>query len=628
MLDQNTINKIAAGEVVERPASVVKELVENAIDAKASAITVEIKGGGLELIRITDNGMGIEKTDIRSAFLRHSTSKIQHIEDLTYVASLGFRGEALASIAAVASVELLTKTSNTVVGTRYLIEGGKEVAFSDVGCPEGTTIIINQLFYNTPVRKKFLKSPSTEGSYVAELMNKLALGNPEISFKFILNGSVKLHTSGNNNLKDVIFNVYGKEAAKKMVIIDQELENMTITGFLGKPELARANRNYENYFINGRYIKSSIIQKAIEDAFSPKLILHRFPFVVLHMTINGDNVDVNVHPTKMDVRFNDEKDIYNQVYSAINNTLSHEELIPEVTFGSPPREEKPVYNRFSPEPFEVNRKAEDSNEVDKDRVDKDSISHAQNRASTFGEETAEYMSKSENNDVTTAYKKPLNDVTESYIKQQEINTEQLEIDSHFIEKQTIKSHKIIGQLFKTYWIVEFKDKYYLIDQHAAHERVLYEQLIHQLESHHINSQVLLEPVVVHVSIEELERFKTYQLLFQTLGYDAEVFGNDALIIRSVPYIFNKAIDSKEFLVMLDQLSDQYKESQSELLLDEMASMSCKAAVKANDTMSDSECHRLIEELLTLENPFNCPHGRPTIIAMTKYELEKKFKRIV
>ncbi|MDA3845925.1 MAG: DNA mismatch repair endonuclease MutL [Vallitaleaceae bacterium] len=358
MLDQNTINKIAAGEVVERPSSVVKDLVENAIDAKATAITVEIKGGGLELIRITDNGLGIDKLDIRSAFLRHSTSKIKLIEDLMHVASLGFRGEALASIASIASVELLTKTQGTTVGSRYLIEGGKEISFTDVGCPDGTTIIINQLFYNTPVRKKFLKSASTEGGYVSELMSKLALGHPEIAFKFILNGTVKLHTSGNGDLEDVIFNVYGKDATGRMVPIHKTVNQMTIIGFLGKPELARANRNYENYYINGRYIKSRIIQKAIEDAFSSKLILHRFPFVVLHIVMSGDEVDVNVHPTKMDVRFNDEKGIYDQIHRAVNQTLNQEELIPEVTFSKVEKEAKHMYDRDIPEPFENRRKDE------------------------------------------------------------------------------------------------------------------------------------------------------------------------------------------------------------------------------------------------------------------------------
>lgn len=649
MLDQTTINKIAAGEVVERPSSVVKELVENAIDAGANAITVEIKGGGIDLIRITDNGEGIEHKDIRSAFLRHSTSKIRQIEDLDSIASLGFRGEALASIASVSSVELLTKRENENLGSRYVIEGGKEQAFEEVGTPEGTTLIIKHLFFNTPVRKKFLKTASTEASYVAELMNKLALGHPKISFKYIQNGSVKLYTAGNGKLMDVIFNIFGKSTTTKLVPIHILTERMTINGFLGKPELARGNRNYENYFINGRYVKSKVLQKAIEEAFAPKLILHRFPFVVLHLHMDGDRVDVNVHPTKMDVRFDEEKHIYSELFQGITDTLNQQELIPEVSFGKEEKDKKPVIDKSLVEPFESKRKEETIYEL-KEKTDKFTQSSKELTEDELTEEKRDVLISKDffikEDQAKSVWQPKLSDTDMTPFKRtvdpepehlepetvKEIPKEdygdQTELESHFIEELSIKEHKIIGQMFKTYWIVEFKDKYYIIDQHAAHERVLYEQMLSEMDQGSIGSQGLLNSKLVHVTASEMERYIDHQRLFAEIGFDIEVFGDDALMIRGVPYVFGGVMDISEFTVILDELSDQYSENQARSIMEKLASMSCKAAVKAHDRMTDLECHRLIDDLLDLENPFHCPHGRPTIISMTKYELEKKFKRIV
>lgn len=585
LLDQNTINKIAAGEVIERPASIVKELVENSIDAKSTAITVDIKDGGILSIRITDNGIGIEPLDIKNAFLRHSTSKIRTIDDLKSVSSLGFRGEALASIASISQVELITKTINNLTGIRYIIEGGVEKRIEEIGCPEGSTFVINNMFYNTPVRKNFLKSSSTEAGYISELINRLALGNPQISFKFINNNQVKLYTSGNGLLKDCIVTIYGKEIGKNLIDLDYSSNDFKIKGFISKPVISRANRNYENYYINGRYIKSKVIQKAIEDAYKSKLTIHQYPFTAFNIEILSDYIDVNVHPTKMDIRFNNEEKVYEEIYNAISRALNKTELIPVVTFND--NKERPIQTirESIPEPFEINRISE-LHPV-KEFVATDEVAPTDNQEG-----------------VQIDYK-----------------------DEIFTSPENIIEHKIIGQLFTTYWIVELKDKYYIIDQHAAHERVLYDKIIKSLENKEIFSQILLQPIIIELSMQEKSRFDSHRLLFKELGFDIEDFGEDSIALRGAPFIFNKPINPKDFINILDKLDLEYKEEKYGILLDEIASMACKAAVKANDNMSILEYKELINQLLTLENPFNCPHGRPTIIAMTRYELEKKFKRI-
>lgn len=620
LLDQNTINKIAAGEVVERPASIVKELVENSIDAGATAITVEIKDGGMKMVRITDNGSGIVPDDIKSAFLRHTTSKIKNVDDLLTISSLGFRGEALASIAAVSQVELITKIYDNVTGIRYIIEGGLDKSMEEIGCPDGTTFIIKNLFYNVPARRKFLKTPMTEASYISELMNKLALGNPHISFKFINNHQVKLHTSGNNKLKDCIFSVFGKDIAKSLIKIDYSNENFEIKGFIGKPVICRANRNYENYYINGRYIKSKVVQKAIEDAYKSKLTLHKYPFTTFHMNIDPKYIDVNVHPTKMDIRFNNEMDIYNAIYNTLIHALNQSELIPEVSF-----EEKKKISRMPiqqvPEPFEKKRieAYKQINEPSKVLEVSETTYNDNNSMKEIDNEISNEISNASDN---VAHDEP------SHIDKVIDKGQQVEFKEElFINSKAIAQHKIVGQLFGTYWIVEFNEKYYIIDQHAAHERVLYEKIIKGLKDKTIYSQGLLQPIIVNLTMKEKLRFEVHENLFKDLGFEIESFGGDSVAIRSVPYIFEKPINPNDFMTILDKLDDEYKEDKYDILLDNIASMSCKAAVKANDKMSSIEYHQLIDELLTLENPFHCPHGRPTIIAMTKYELEKKFKRI-
>lgn len=657
LLDQNTINQIAAGEVVERPASVIKELVENAIDAGASSVTVEVKDGGLKLIRVTDNGSGIVKDEIRTAFLRHSTSKIRQAQDLIDIHSLGFRGEALASIAAVSIVELITKTEDSVTGSRYIIEGGEEKTLEEIGAPTGTSFIVKDLFFNTPARLNFMKTPSTELGYVSDLINKMSMGNPSVAFKFISNGQVKLHTVGKGNLKDCVYAVFGKEVARNLLDIDYANETMRIVGFAGKPHISRGNRSYENYYLNGRYIKSRVVEKAVEDAFKAKLMLHRYPFVAFHLELLSKDVDVNVHPTKMEVRFMKEEDVYRLVFEGINKALSAEELIPEVKLDKDKKQEQkePVKKENIFEPFEVrgpsyktkdfndisskpkevyqsNEKATTSKRIDLMNItSKDYLSATGYREST-GETiippkgtkpvtgTVDGIGSSVE-DAKPAISHMVKDMSSFY------SGDQVEMDNnHFIDSSAVKSHKIVGQLFDTYWVVELEDKYYLIDQHAAHEKVLYERLLKKLETNEVFGQRLLRPVVVDVSMQEMARFESHSKVFDGLGFEAEKFGEDSVIIRSVPFIFDKIMDVNQFVQILDGLEGSYSDSMYDTILDDLATMACKAAVKGNDRLSKAEYIQLIDDLLTLENPFHCPHGRPTIVAMTRYELEKKFKR--
>jgi DNA mismatch repair protein MutL len=516
-----------------------------------------------------------------------------------------------------------------LTGIRYLIDGGVEKLNEEIGCPNGTTFIVNNLFYNTPARRKFLKTPPTEAGYISELINKLALGNPHISFKFINNGQLKLHTSGNTKLKDCIFNIFGKDITMNLLEINYKEENFSIDGYVGKPQISRANRNYENYYINGRYIKSKVIMKAIEDAFKTKLTVHRYPFVAFNLKINPELIDVNVHPTKMDIRFNNEQDIYNALYNTINNSFNVTEIIPEVTFGNAKKE---VHTKIkeAPEPFEVNRKFKEDmvNRQREEKIVNKKQSHFSTNNSVGTNKTPYVLNNikyPQEQQLNTVYK---GDITKKNVEKNSpiLKGEQVSTNL-FTSKSNIKEHKIVGSLFDTYWIVEFKDKYYMIDQHAAHERVLYERIIGTLKNRESISQVLLQPLIVNLSMKEKVRFDIHKNLFLELGFEVEDFGGDSISIRSVPYIFNRNMKPEDFTSILDMLDDEYKEDKYEILLDSIAQMACKAAVKAKDKLSHMEYHKLIDELIALDNPFNCPHGRPTIISMTKYELEKKFKRI-
>ena len=630
VLSQDTIDKIAAGEVVERPCSVVKELVENAIDAGASAITVEIKEGGISFIRITDNGAGISHDQVPLAFLRHSTSKIKSAEDLMCIRSLGFRGEALSSIAAVARVELITKTYQELTGTRYVIEGSKELANEEVGAPDGTTFLVKDLFYNTPVRKKFLKTAQTEASYISDMVEKLALSHPSISFKFINNNQTRLHTSGNGNRKDLIYHVFGREISSSLLEVNFEGANFKVQGHIGKPVITRGNRNYEIYFINGRYIKSNVLSKAIEEAYKKFLMQHQYPFTVLYFTFLGDDLDVNVHPTKMELRFGNNQEVYRELYEAIYQVLSHKEMIPEV----PIDEEKKKrvvheYHEPIPEPFEQRRLNDIRQSVAKNSPYELKYPQRQKPVQLPVREQPSYSARS--SDLTNPNQKEIQfEKTEIPEHKQEIY-EEITLESMsdaFLSKDAKKKHKIIGQLFQTYWLVEYEDKLFIIDQHAAHEKVLYERTMERLKNQEFTSQMISPPIVMSLDARESQMLEKYQAQFEQIGYVVEHFGGKEYMISAVPdNLFH--IDMKDlFIEMLDDFSNITGKETPELILEKVASMSCKAAVKGNDALSVSEMDALMEELLTLDNPYNCPHGRPTIISMTKYEIEKKFKRIV
>lgn len=755
VLDQNTIDKIAAGEVVERPSSVVKELVENAIDAGATAVTVEITDGGKKLIRITDNGAGIEADQIPLAFLRHATSKIEKVEDLEQIASLGFRGEALSSIAAVSQVELITKTPSAVSGSRYIIEGGVEHSLEELGAPEGTTFLVRNLFYNTPARSKFLKSDMTEANYIHTLMEQLALSHPEISFKYIQNRQVKLHSSGNYSVKDVIYSVYGRDITK--ALLDAEFENdfMKITGFVGKPEIARGNRSFENYYINGRYVKNNIITKAIENAYKGFLMQHKFPFVSLQMQMEGNDLDVNVHPAKREVRFAREQEVYEAVYDTVRRALMGKEMIPKVTLGKsePVKKEEPVKPSSVPEPFEKKRREQLCGHAEKEiketgisgdrayagagafvpektkswmerpayqsTVKEPSVSYSashttetkkpqvfsaseedlfqgtlrEKQEEELKRETETKLPAEENRELkntgrsqmknTVPVSQNTNQKKEHWISEKEkpesgdflsepaeithtsdspektaqnletvisVETEpgisaaesdqnshemaeqeprQLELfEEKLLAPESRERIRLVGQIFDTYWLAQFGDNFYIIDQHAAHEKVYYERLVKSFREKTVDSQYLNPPLIVTLNLQEENILKENQKYFSQFGFEIEEFGGKEYRISAVPATLYGFSEEALFLEMLDQLSGSGEKDALDIFASRLATMACKAAVKGNHAMSAKEAEKLIDELLTLDNPYHCPHGRPTIISMTRTELEKKFKRIV
>lgn len=664
VLDQSTINKIAAGEVIERPASVVKELLENAIDARATAITVEIREGGIAFIRVTDNGCGIPREEIPLAFLRHSTSKIQSVEDLFTVSSLGFRGEALSSIAAVAQVEVITKTSDSLTGSRYQIEGGEEKGLEEIGAPEGTTFIARNLFYNTPVRRKFLKTAVTEGAHVADLVEKIALSHPEISIRFIQNNQNKLHTSGNHNLKDIIYTVFGREITSNLLPVEKKSEAISVSGFIGKPVIARSNRNFENYYINGRYIKSSIICKAIEEAYKPFMMQHKYPFTLLHFTIEPEFLDVNVHPTKMELRFRDGEMIFRTIRDAVSDALMHKELIPEVSLDEKQRREEEAQLRKInqekripiPEPFEHRRRQQLGQEVPQSQpVQKQELPFSSEKKTETQKQEYRTFTKNPYQDMVreprVAFGKNADTSARTAdvgVPSAKVNTlaaeppaesapdtrpavqpQQMDLfEEKLLEPKARSHHKLIGQLFDTYWLVEFNDQLYIIDQHAAHEKVLFEKTMKSLKTREYTSQMVNPPIILTLSSSEEVMLKKNLKYFTDIGFEIEPFGGKEYAVRGVPgNLF--AIAKKELLMeMLDDLAEDTLAGNAEMIHSRVATMSCKAAVKGNHRLTAAEADELIDQLLDLENPYACPHGRPTIISMSKYELEKKFKRIV
>lgn len=660
VLDQVTIDKIAAGEVIERPASIVKELVENAIDAGATHVTIEIEEGGISLIRITDDGSGIMKEDIRNAFLRHSTSKIRNVEDLLHITSLGFRGEALSSIAAVTKVEVITKTKEAILGTRYVIEGGQELSLDEAGSSDGTTFIIRQLFYNVPARRKFLKTAMTEAGHVQDLLIRLALSHPEVAFRFLNNNQEKLRTSGSGKLKDVIYNIYGRDVASNLLELDYRQGGIHITGYLGKPLITRGNRNFETFFVNGRYVKSTMISRAVEDAYKDFMMQHKFPFVVLHFQVDTETVDVNVHPTKMELRFQNQQEVYKTVFEAIHRQLLEPELIPQVEVPEPltsPVQEKkktpspdlklvrraipsdskeaavsiattPIDSAAQtvPEPM----KEEPHNEDYFIRKMRERVMsyHNRNSSAEVKDQKKIFRPEEQKKRIQTSVREATTyKVNETPVVQK---PEQLNLFEEKLLKREVRAeYRLIGQVFDTYWLVQFQDNLYIIDQHAAHERVLYERTLKEMKNREFTSQYLSPPIILTLSMQEAELLKTHKERFERIGFEIEPFGGEEYAIRAVPANLFSIAKKELFMEMLDNLADGLSTNMTPDIIDEkVASMSCKAAVKGNNRLSAQEVDALIGELLELENPYHCPHGRPTIIAMSKKELEKKFKRIV
>lgn len=714
VLDQNTINKIAAGEVIEKPSSVIKELVENSIDSGATAVTVEVKGGGLSFLRVTDNGAGIKKDEVKLAFLRHATSKLVTVEDLLSISSLGFRGEALASIAAVAQVEMITKTADDVTGLRYQIHGGKEISSEEIGAPGGTTIIVRNLFYNTPARKKFMKTDATETSYIYDLMCRICMSHPEISFKFIANGTDKLFTSGNGKLRDIIYHIYGRDITSNLLEINAENDYMKISGYIARPCISRGNRSFEGYYVNHRYIKSAVLTKAIEDAFRTFVMIHKFPFTEINFQVRPDLLDVNVHPTKMELKFANSQDIYSFTYNAIRETLLFKELIPDVAPGKDPKPEtfkqRDVGN--APEAFENKRReeivraeertvpqsqpeqhrpAEPQNQPEQLRSAEtqtspqqlcpiepqtssqpvhpvieiiDETSSSNNKGSDvidnnkMEKPAGNYIYADRNNDLERAIVQNRNVVNESpaytapaparpsvtaatqdstvsaasdaaYIEEAGKKYVQQDMfQEKFLTKEARAKHRLIGQLFKTYWLIEYDGKFFIMDQHAAHEKVKYEELMENYKNKKIYSQYLMPPAVVTLSAAEIEFLHENMEMFEALGYQIENFGGREFKLNAVPdNLFG--LDGRElFIDFIADASSSAKKVTIDTFIHKLSTMACKAAIKGNTEISFKEADALINQLLKLENPYTCPHGRPTVISMTEAEIEKKFKRIV
>ena len=641
ILDKDTIDKIAAGEVVERPASIVKELLENSIDAGSSLVTVEIKNGGIDLIRITDNGCGIPSREVKKAFLRHATSKIVSDKDLISIKSLGFRGEALSSIAAVSRCEMITKTRDELTGVRYYIEGGREVEYEEIGAPDGTSIIIRDIFYNTPARRKFLKTASTEGAHISELVEKLAMANTEIAFKFISNGQIKLQTNGSGNLKDIVYQLYGKEISKALCNVDYEKNGIKIRGVVARPEVTRSSRSLENIFVNGRYIKDNIISKAVEDGFGDRLMQHQYPFCALNFELNG--VDVNVHPRKMEVRFSDRNFVYDNTKEAVEEIFITQSAVREVPVGKASNEKKIFVN--TPEPFENKRRdmSEMPEKVSQDKyedITKDTIHSTGSddeikwtlpKENMYNPKDDMSFIKDENKTGADSYTGDFSRQSIKEVKNIVADTKSSDIKPSqlsFFESESKKYMKVIGQVFDTYWIVQLENEMYIIDQHAAHEKVMYERLLKESKANKLSSQMINPPIIVTLTEVEQNVLNEHMEEFRGIGFDIEEFGGKEYKINAIPNIFPSIPKAELFNEMLSDSTNYDVISPSELILAKVASMSCKAAIKGNMRISLLEANELFDELLSLDNPYNCPHGRPTVIKMTKQEIEKKFKRIV
>ena len=631
ILDEKTIDKLAAGEVVERPASIVKELLENSIDAGATKISVEIKNGGIDLIRVTDNGSGIDAGEVRTAFLPHATSKLKSIEDLYSLTSLGFRGEALSSIAAVSKAELLTKRAEDILGSRYVIEGGNEVTLEEAGVPDGTTFIIRDLFYNTPARRKFLKTGHTEAGYITTLIEEMAMDRPDIAYKYSVNGSNRLVTGGNGDLKEVIYRIYGRDISDNLMEVNAEDGDMSLKGYIAKPVVVRNSRAYENYFVNSRYIKDDIIAKAIEDGYAGFLMQHRFPFTALFLTLSPENTDINVHPRKMEIKFSDPPAVYEFIKAAIKDTLSGKEFINDFSFDEEKTELPPKAPEIAPEPFEkpVILREEKVNSYNADSEDSDDHLFTSITPESAREEKTEVPeTPAEDTIQENAYEPETPGNWDEYRDVPEKGSQLDLFEEKILSKDAFSDYKIIGQIFNTYWILQYKDEMLLIDQHAAHEKVNYERFMEEFRNKDIMSQNLNPPVIMTLNGKERTVLERFLDRFTEMGFEIEPFGGNDFALRTVPVNLYGLSEHEVMTALLEELSSGVKDEDISIIHDKIASMACKASIKGNEEISYAEAEALLKQLMSCKDPYNCPHGRPTIIKMSKYELEKKFKRIV
>lgn len=664
LLSEETINRIAAGEVVERPVNVVKELVENAIDAGATAITCEIREGGKKMIRVTDNGCGIEKSQIKLAFLRHATSKIRDDKDLTRLVSLGFRGEALSSIAAVSQVEMITKTRGSLTGiraTNQLLNGFSEdtpvqLDLEEIGAPDGTSVVVRNLFYNVPVRAGFLKQPQTEAGYITDLIERQALSHPDISFHYRVDGREKLHTTGNGDLRELLYRIYGREISKKVLPVDVTEEKYSLKGFIGRPEISRTTRSFEIFFVNGRMLRSNTLSRALEAGYRTDLMQHRFPFAVLHLTLPPSEVDVNVHPAKMEVRFSEAEAVYKFIDEKVHGTLHSNELIPEETLESGAEErqrkkqemeaaQKELQSAPRYEPFEKARVADRKNGA-KESVLTQDIPAAQ-QLTSFYEPAAKGPSRAQE-----PFRIELEDFVFEDKRTREADRHDREpapkgafVQANLFEntdfsakeepkvllEKNLPDFRIIGQVFETYWLIQYENKLLVIDQHAAHEKVNFERLMKRLENGKLKgtgSQMLAPASVVNLTGREEGAYLAHKDVFASMGYEIEHLGGNSYAIRAVPMELYGNDASELFTETLGEILEEKMTGTPQAVVAKIASMSCKAAVKGNTILSVKEAEALIEELLGLENPYHCPHGRPTMIVFSQADMDKKFKRIV
>ena len=634
VLDENSINKIAAGEVIERPLSIVKELVENSIDAGASMITVEIKNGGIILIKITDDGKGIDPDDVELAFERHATGKIRSADDLPKVMTMGFRGEALSSIAAVSEVELFTRTIDNDFGMNVFIKGGNIMRVKQIGCPVGTNITVRNLFFNTPARFKFLKKDTTEAGYISDIMTRLALSAPQISFKFISNGTTLLHTPGNNDLSSTIYSLYGREISQNLIFAEYKDEKFIITGYVGNSAVARSNRSQQSLFVNNRFVKNKTVTAAIDEAYKTIIMKNKFAFCVLKIDINPLMIDVNVHPNKMEIKFSEEGELFRSVYHTINNALTKDIILPEFKTVNKQVELVPHIDNFKQNILKTsdykfyNKTDDESNHISKPNIQYETnnksepnIQYGPNNKSVLNAD-CQTNSKSE---ITVDYGNDIHEENKTDLLVSEDPPESENNKDYF--EQLLEEGTIIGQGFMTYIIIQLGEQLVFIDQHAAHERIRFEKLVHQYENAQLHGQNLLTPEIVEVSPKEKILIKAEKEFISSLGFEYEDFGQNSIMIRQVPlknFEYSPAMLFKEIIDKIDSMGDRAKAQAKEILYD----IACKGAIKANKKLDNQEILQILRGLADLKTATTCPHGRPIILKMTKYFIEKEFKRII